>query len=185
MRERKIKKIDVTTHVNGYSLEFEGQTGNGYLYHSVEEFIEGFMVRIGMDMTETMTMDDIHGLVNIMRNHKTMEGFLKEIERLKFELEQMTMKRNGIARQMITERNQRNAILKEVERIRDIALEYPKENLQPYLTSLLGQHHQKKELNMNNFLMNRKGFREEPDEEESNEEPDDNTSGVVIETLTY
>lgn len=185
MRERKIKKIDVTTHANGYSLEFDGQTGNGYLYHSVEEFIEGFMVRIGMDMTGTMTMDDIHGLVNIMRNHKTMEGFLKEIERLKFELEQMTMKRNGIARQMITERNQRNAILKEVERIRDIALEYPKENLQPYLTSLLGQHHQKKELNMNNFLMNRKGFREEPDEEESDEEPVEDTTGVVIETLTY
>ena len=185
MRGRKIKKIDVTTHANGYSLEFEGQTGNGYLYHSVEELIEGFMVRIGMDMTGTMTRDDIHGLVDIMRNHKTMEGFLKEIERLKFELEQMTMKRNGIARQMITERNQRNAILKEVERIRDIALEYPKENLQPYLTSLLGQHHQKKELKMNHFLMNRKGFREEPEEEEPDEEPVDDTTGVVTDTLTY
>ena len=38
---------------------------------------------------------------------------------------------------------------------------------------------------MNHFLMNRKGFREEPEEEESDEEPVEDTTGVVTETLTY
>ena len=61
-REKHLPNISVRTLANGYSLEFEGMAQQGgYMYFTPDKLLEGFMLHIGMNMTEQLnpsTMQD-------------------------------------------------------------------------------------------------------------------------------
>ena len=47
-----MKRITVQTLPNGYSLNFDGDRQNGYMYFNENDLLKGFMIHIGLNMTE-------------------------------------------------------------------------------------------------------------------------------------
>jgi hypothetical protein len=42
-RKKKLKRIEVRTLPNGYSLDFDGAHANGFMYYSADKLLEGYM----------------------------------------------------------------------------------------------------------------------------------------------
>ena len=103
---KKLKRITVDFKPNGYILKFDGmQMKGGYMYFSPEKLLKGFMLHIGMEMTEQLNMETIDDFLVAALNWKENKECLKEIKRLNSELRLMTQRRNGLARKLIEERN--------------------------------------------------------------------------------
>ena len=55
MKKKDIKHIYVSTLQNGYSLSFDGMSEKGgYMYFSIEDLLKGFMMHIGLNMTDQL-----------------------------------------------------------------------------------------------------------------------------------
>ena len=79
---REIKNITVKTLPNGYSLEFDGMKQNGYMYHTTENLLKGFMVHIGMDMTDQLNMENVDDFIVAAMTWNDNEKNVNEITRL-------------------------------------------------------------------------------------------------------
>ena len=77
-----LPKIEVKTLPNGYSLEFDGMKQKGYMYHNSEDLLKGFMVHIGMEITDQLNMETVDDFIVTAMNWKDNEKCIKEIERL-------------------------------------------------------------------------------------------------------
>lgn len=115
MKKKELKNITVQTLPNGYSLTFDGmKQSQGYMYFNEEKLLEGFMLHIGLNMTDQLSTETMQDFIVAAMNWNDNEKCVKEIEKLNLNLRLMTQKRNGMAKRLTDERDQfiklRNAI---------------------------------------------------------------------------
>lgn len=104
--KKHLKKITVLTVPNGYTLTYEGmKPTNGHMYFTAEQLLEGFMVHIGLEMTEQLDIDTMQDFIVAACNWKDNAKCVKEIERLNTQLNGLRLRRNGLATKLIAERN--------------------------------------------------------------------------------
>lgn len=108
---KHLPMITVETLPNGYSLKFEGsKRPNGHLYFSPRKLLEGFMMHIGLKLTEELNTETMKDFLTTAMNWKDNEACVKEIERLNTEMALLERKRTGMARRLVEERNQHIAL---------------------------------------------------------------------------
>ena len=135
---KKVKLIDVETLPNGYSLKFDGMTKKGgYMYFTPEKLLEGFMLHIGLNMTDQLNTETMQDFIVAACNWKDNKDCVKEIERLKNALRLMTGRRASLARQMIQERNRYNGIIDDVGSMIAELKDYPDKDIKKRLEKVL------------------------------------------------
>lgn len=105
---------------NGYVLMFDGAR-HEFMYFTPEKLLEGFMMHIGLNMTDQLNMDNVKDFLTTAIEWHDAEKRIKEIDRLKAALSAMTSKRNGLARQMRDERARYISLYNDMTIIRDAA----------------------------------------------------------------
>ncbi len=168
-RKKKLKRIEVHTLPNGYSLDFDGARANGFMYFSEDKLLEGFMLHIGLKMTEQLDMDTMQDFITTAMNWRDNEKCIREIDSLKRQLTTMTNKRNSLARQLIQERNNYNDLRADIERIN-------KELKSPFATDMVANiagnalHNHKRKAELSLKLLGVDSDAITPDDEEDDEE---------------
>lgn len=167
---KKVKLIDVETLPNGYSLKFDGMTKKGgYMYFTPEKLLEGFMLHIGLNMTDQLNTETMQDFIVAACNWKDNKDCVKEIERLKNALRLMTGRRASLARQMIQERNRYNGIIDDVGSMIAELKDYPDKDIKKRLEKVLKGKKRMPQLTLQSLGLN-------PDEaadDEPNDEDDD------------
>ena len=102
--KRKLPIIQVVTLPNGYSLTFEGMKNNGYMYFTPAKLLEGFMLHIGLDMTEELDIETMQDFIVAATQWNDNKKCIGEIERLNAELKSLAYNRMIIANKLIMER---------------------------------------------------------------------------------
>lgn len=107
MAKKKIKMIRVETLPNGYCLKFDGMKNpTGYMYFTPEALLEGFMLHIGLGITEQLNTETMQDFLVTCINWNENKKCVKEIQNITSELRRMTGHRNALANRLIVERNQ-------------------------------------------------------------------------------
>ena len=73
-------KITVKTHPNGYEMIIGNES---FFYHNIDDFVAGFIVRVGLHCTDPMEVDDLHLIVLALAskpNVKTLIADGRKIE---------------------------------------------------------------------------------------------------------
>lgn len=105
MAKKKLMNIEVRTLPNGYSLKFDGmRQSEGYMYFSKEKLLEGFMLHIGLEITEELSVENMQDFLVATMNWKENKKCVREIERLNTSMNLLKGKRNSMARKVMTER---------------------------------------------------------------------------------
>lgn len=102
-RKKKLPKITVQTVANGYTLNIQGHTRD-YMYFTPETLLEGFMVHVGMKMTDQLSLETIKSFIDSALQWNDLKKSTNEINRLKNELNNLQRNRNGLARRLVHER---------------------------------------------------------------------------------
>ena len=97
-----MRNIKVTTLPNGYSLDIEGQIG--WLYFTPEKLLEGFMLHVGLEMTEQLDTSTMQDFIVTAINWKDNKLCVKEIKRLTTDLKQAQIRFNAMAEKYVAER---------------------------------------------------------------------------------
>lgn len=104
-REKHLPNISVRTLANGYSLEFEGMAQQGgYMYFTPDKLLEGFMLHIGMNMTEQLNPQTMKDFIKAATSCKDTKAMMKEIDKVKDEIARMNAKYHALVVRMINER---------------------------------------------------------------------------------
>ena len=104
-REKHLPNISVRTLANGYSLEFEGMAQQGgYMYFTPDKLLEGFILHIGMNMTEQLNPQTMNDFITAAMACKDTKAMMKEIEKVKDEIAKMNAKYHALVVRMINER---------------------------------------------------------------------------------
>lgn len=116
----KKKRVRVQTLPNGYSLEFDGMLAKGgYMYFTLKDLLKGFMLHIGLNITEQLNMQNIDDFIETAMNWRENSKCVAEIERLNLALRTMTGRRNAMVAHLVQERNKHIKLISEVNRISD------------------------------------------------------------------
>lgn len=135
---KKVKMINVETLPNGYALKFDGMTKKGgYMYFSPEKLLKGFMVHIGLDMTDQLNMETIDDFIVTAINWKDNKECVKEIERLTRDLKMMRGKRDALAKRLVQERNQLINLSDTIKSIMTDTKENPDKDLRKELSKMM------------------------------------------------
>lgn len=103
--KKHLKKITVLTLPNGYSLTYEGmKPTNGHMYFTPEQLLEGFMLHIGLEMTEQLDIATMQDFIVAACNWKDTESCQKEIRDLQYKLRLTIQSRNSMARRLMEDR---------------------------------------------------------------------------------
>ena len=90
---------------NGYVLKFTGaKQPDGYLYFSLDKLLEGFMLHIGLHMTEQLNTETMQDFIVAACNWKDTESCQKEIRDLQYKLRLTIQSRNSMARRLMEDR---------------------------------------------------------------------------------
>lgn len=90
---------------NGYVLKFTGaKQPDGYLYFSPDKLLEGFMLHIGLHMTEQLNTETMQDFIVAACNWKDTESCQKEIRNLQLKLRLTIQSRNSMARRLMEDR---------------------------------------------------------------------------------
>lgn len=112
-------KISVATYPNGYSLKFDGmKKDGGFFYHSKEKLLEGFMLHIGLEMTDQLDTETMQDFIIAACNWNENKKCLDEIERLKMEVKTLKGRCNSLATRLMNERNRHMALVDEVSSLK-------------------------------------------------------------------
>ena len=104
-REKHLPNISVRTLANGYSLEFESMAQQGgYMYFTPDKLLEGFMLHIGMNMTEQLNPSTMQDFITAAMACKDTKAMMKEIEKVRDEIAKMNAKYHALVVRMINER---------------------------------------------------------------------------------
>lgn len=114
-KQKKLPKIEVHTLPNGYSLDYEGQTGNGHLYFSPEKLLEGFMLHIGMKMTEQLNVETMQDFIVAAVNNKDIKKATNEINKLTMSVKTMKSRRAAMGKILIRERDRYNDLIEDIK----------------------------------------------------------------------
>lgn len=83
---KNLTPIKLETAPNGYALEVNGQ---GYLYFTLEELLEGFIVHVGLKELEYMNRDGLKKIIEASLKWKDNGKLVKELTKCKTKLEQL------------------------------------------------------------------------------------------------
>ena len=103
-RKKKLKRIEVHTLPNGYSLAIEGHKQE-YMYFTPEKLLEGFMVHVGLKMTEQLSTDTIKSFIDSALEFHNMKAHHKELQKAKRDTERIGAKFRNTAKRLIDERH--------------------------------------------------------------------------------
>lgn len=122
MKKKELKNITVQTLPNGYSLTFDGmKQSNGYMYFTEEKLLEGFMLHIGLHMTDQLNTETMQDFIVAAMNWNDNEKNVKEIGRMTAQLKTAGNMRVALAKRLIAERER---FVKLVEAISKLANEF-------------------------------------------------------------
>ena len=139
------------------------------MYFTPEKLLEGFMLHIGLNMTDQLNTETMQDFIVAACNWKDNKDCVKEIERLKNALRLMTGRRASLARQMIQERNRYNGIIDDVGSMIAELKDYPDKDIKKRLEKVLKGKKRMPQLTLQSLGVN-------PDEaadDEPNDEDDD------------
>ena len=74
--KKELKKINVMTLRNGYALKVDGES---YMYYNQQALLEGMLVRIGMDRQDEMTKNDLHAMVEAIKDGSAIKQLQEQI----------------------------------------------------------------------------------------------------------
>ena len=74
--KKELKKINVMTLRNGYALKVDGES---YMYYNQQSLLEGMLVRIGMDRQDEMTKNDLHAMVEAIKDGSAIKQLQEQI----------------------------------------------------------------------------------------------------------
>ena len=135
---KKVKLIDVETLPNGYSLKFDGMSQNGgYLYFTPEKLLEGFMLHIGLEITDQLNTETMQDFIVAACNWKDNAKCIQEIKKLNTQVNGLRLRRNGLATKLIAERNR---LLTMVDAIRKLEKKFSGTDLGDELKSVIKNH---------------------------------------------
>lgn len=134
---KKIKKITVQTLPNGYALHFDGERHNGYMYFNVDDLLKGFMIHIGLNMTEQLSMENIDDFLVAVMNWNETGKCIKEMRRMEEEFNTARHNRNSIARQMVEERSKHLELVNGIKDLMAKLKDYPDKDIVNSLQKLI------------------------------------------------
>ena len=102
--KRKLPIIQVETLPNGYALRFDGMKNDGYMYFTPQKLLEGFMLHIGLHMTEELDIETMQDFIVAATQWNDNKKCIGGIERLNAELKSLAYNRMIIANKLIMER---------------------------------------------------------------------------------
>ena len=102
--KKKLPRIEVHTLPNGYSLIIEGHKQE-YMYFTPEKLLEGFMVHVGLKMTEQLSTDTIKSFIDSAIEFHNMKANHKELQKAKRDMDKVNRKYRALANRLINERH--------------------------------------------------------------------------------
>ena len=169
--KRGITMIKVETLPNGYSLEFDGMSKKGgYMYFSPEKLLKGFMLHIGLEMTDQLNTETMDDFIVAACNWNDNKKCLKEIERLKHSLRIMTGKRAAIAKQLVAERNRHIVITDDVNSLISEMKDYPDKYLRERVKKIMNNKIKLIPLSLEKLGVKYSDFLDEDSENENKDE---------------
>ena len=149
-----MKKITVQTLPNGYALNFDGDRQNGYMYFNVDDLLKGFMIHIGLNMTEQLSMENIDDFLVAVMNWNETGKCIKELSRMEEELTLAQTSRNRIARQMIDEREKHLELVNNIKALIRKLESYPDKDIAESLRKLILSRKAMKAITMSGLGIN-------------------------------
>jgi hypothetical protein len=149
-----MKKITVQTLPNGYALNFEGDRQKGYMYFNVDELLKGFMIHIGLNMTEQLSMENIDDFLLAVMNWNETGKCINELRRMEEELTLAQTSRNRIARQMIDEREKHLELVNNIKALIRKLESYPDKDIAESLRKLILSRKAMKAITMSGLGIN-------------------------------
>lgn len=134
---RQLKKITVQTLPNGYSLDFDGARHKGYMYFNEHDLLKGFMIHIGLNMTEQLSMENIDDFLVAVMNWNETGKCIKEMRRMEEEFNTARHNRNSIARQMVDERSKHLELVNGIKDLMTKLKDYPDKDIVNSLQKLI------------------------------------------------
>lgn len=132
-----MKRITVQTLPNGYSLNFDGARNKGYMYFNVDDLLKGFMIHIGLKMTEQLSMENIDDFMVAVMNWNETGKCIKEMRRMEEEFNTARHNRNSIARQMVEERSKHLELVNGIKDLMAKLKDYPDKDIVNSLQKLI------------------------------------------------
>ena len=132
-----MKRITVQTLPNGYSLNFYGDRQKGYMYFNVDDLLKGFMIHIGLNMTEQLSMENIDDFLVAVMNWNETGKCIKEMRRMEEEFNTARHNRNSIARQMVEERSKHLELVNGIKDLMTKLKDYPDKDIVNSLQKLI------------------------------------------------
>ena len=132
-----MKRITVQTLPNGYSLNFDGDRQKGYMYFNVDDLLKGFMIHIGLKMTEQLSMENIDDFLVAVMNWNETGKCIKEMRRMEEEFNTARHNRNSIARQMVEERSKHLELVNGIKDLMAKLKDYPDKDIVNSLQKLI------------------------------------------------
>jgi hypothetical protein len=114
---KHLRDIEVRKLPNGYTLEFEGMKKAGYLYFNERDLLKGFMIHIGLEQNDELSMENIDDFLETAIKWHENEKAIAEIEFLKSRVKIAEGKRNAMALRLIQERSRLVNLVKAIDRL--------------------------------------------------------------------
>lgn len=149
-----MKKITVQTLSNGYALNFDGDRQKGYMYFNVDDLLKGFMIHIGLKMTEQLSMENIVDFLVAVMNWNETGKCIKELSRMEEELTLANTGRNRIARMMIDEREKHLELVNGIKTLIRKLENYPDKDIAESLRRLISSRKAMKAITMSGLGVN-------------------------------
>ena len=102
-RKKKLPQIEIRTLANGYSLSIEGHKQE-YMYFTADKLLEGFMVHVGLKMTEQLSPDTIKSFIDSALEWNNLKASHKELNKAKRETARVKRLYRSVAQRLIDER---------------------------------------------------------------------------------
>ena len=102
-RKKKLPRIEVHTLPNGYSLIIEGHKQE-YMYFTPDKLLEGFMVHVGLKMTEQLSPETIKSFIDSALEWNNLKASHKELQKAKRDLARTDAKYRNAVKRLIDER---------------------------------------------------------------------------------
>lgn len=103
MKRKKLPQIEIRTVNNGYTLNIEGHKQE-YMYFTPDKLLEGFMVHVGLKMTEQLNPDTIKNFIDSALEWNNLKASHKELNKAKRETERVNRLYRSVAKRLIDER---------------------------------------------------------------------------------
>jgi len=156
-------KISVATYPNGYSLKFDGmKKKDGFFYLTKEKLLEGFMLHIGLEMTDQLDTETMTDFIAAACNWNDNKKCLDEIDRLNLEVKTLRGRCNSLATRLMNERNRHMALVDEVSSLKSQFKAIT--NITKAIDKILKTRKSLVKLNLNNLI------KSDPEDEDDGED---------------